>query len=66
MIDDFNIRKNEFLISLYDGFDLSRNAAEYVMGCMREVPAWAYELPVDCEVEIGKSYGDCEKFNVEE
>ena len=42
------------------------DAAEYVMGCMREVPAWAYELPVDCEVEIGKSYGDCEKFNAEE
>ena len=31
MIDEFNICKNDFLISLYDGLDLSRNAAEYVM-----------------------------------
>ena len=31
MIDDFNIRKNEFVISLYDGLDLSRSAAEYIM-----------------------------------
>ena len=42
------------------------DAAEYVTRCMREVPAWAYGLPVDCEVEVGKSYGDCEKFNAEE
>ena len=29
--DEFNISKNELLISLYDGLDLSRNAAEYIM-----------------------------------
>jgi len=35
-------------------------AKAYVEECMREVPDWAYGLPVDCEAGIGKSYGDCE------
>tara|TARA_R110000765_G_scaffold206046_1_gene310986 strand:+ start:69 stop:1898 length:1830 start_codon:yes stop_codon:yes gene_type:complete len=35
-------------------------AKDYIERCMREVPEWAYGLPVDCEAGIGKSYGDCE------
>ncbi len=31
MLQDFYIRKNDFVISLYDGLDLSRTAAEYIM-----------------------------------
>ena len=31
MLQDFYIRKNDFIISLYDGLDLSRTAAEYIM-----------------------------------
>jgi DNA polymerase I-like protein with 3'-5' exonuclease and polymerase domains len=35
-------------------------AKSYIESCMREVPGWAYGLPVDCEAGVGKSYGDCE------
>lgn len=38
----------------------AEKAKAYVESCMREVPDWAYGLPVDCEAGIGKSYGDCE------
>jgi DNA polymerase len=34
-------------------------ARSYVEQCMRAVPAWAADLPVNCESGMGKSYGDC-------
>ena len=35
-------------------------AQAYVEECMRWIPDWAEDLPVDCESGTGKSYGDCE------
>jgi DNA polymerase I-like protein with 3'-5' exonuclease and polymerase domains len=35
-------------------------AKEYMQECMRTIPDWAEGLPLDCEVGVGKSYGDCE------
>ena len=32
---------------------------EYVELCMRLRPAWAPELPLNCEAGYGQSYGDC-------
>jgi hypothetical protein len=54
MIDDFNIRKNEFLISLYDGFDLSRNAAEYIMAweSLEKAPKDLFSLNLKDTAEI--------------
>lgn len=34
-------------------------AKEYVEMCMRMRPAWALELPLNCEAGYGKSYGNC-------
>lgn len=34
-------------------------AQEYVEMCMRIRPAWAPELPLNCEAGYGRSYGDC-------
>jgi DNA polymerase len=34
-------------------------AKEYVELCMRIRPAWAPELPLNCEAGCGKSYGEC-------
>lgn len=35
-------------------------ARPFVESCMRQVPDWAEGLPLDCESEVGKSYGGCE------
>lgn len=35
-------------------------ARNYVETCMRMVPHWAADLPIDCESGVGKSYGTCE------
>ena len=35
-------------------------ARSYMESCMRMVPEWAIDLPIDCESGVGKSYGDCE------
>jgi len=37
----------------------ANRAKEYVELCMRIRPAWASELPLNCEVGCGKSYGEC-------
>ena len=37
----------------------AETAKEYVELCMRLRPSWATELPLNCEVGYGKSYGDC-------
>lgn len=34
-------------------------AAEYVAICMRTRPDWGMELPLNCELGYGESYGDC-------
>lgn len=34
-------------------------AVKYVEECMRWRPKWAEDLPLDCEVKYGDSYGDC-------
>ena len=36
------------------------DAQNYVETCMRMIPQWAADLPIDCESGVGKSYGDCE------
>lgn len=37
----------------------AETAQEFVELCMRIRPAWARELPLNCEAGRGKSYGDC-------
>ena len=37
----------------------ANRAKEYVELCMRIRPAWASELPLNCEAGCGKSYGEC-------
>lgn len=39
--------------------DEAERAKEYVELCMRLRPQWATELPLNCEVGFGESYGDC-------
>lgn len=39
--------------------DEVENAKEYMQWCMRQVPAWAKGLPVDCEGDAAVHYGDC-------
>ena len=34
-------------------------ARSYMESCMRMVPEWAMDLPINCESGVGKSYGDC-------
>jgi DNA polymerase len=34
-------------------------AKEYIEMCMRLRPAWALDLPLNCEAGYGESYGDC-------
>jgi len=38
-------------------------AARYVQECMRWRPTWAQTLPLNCEVKVGKSYGDAVKWD---
>jgi DNA polymerase len=37
----------------------AEQAAKYVEECMRWRPAWAADLPLNCEVGTGANYGDC-------
>jgi DNA polymerase len=37
-------------------------AAAYVQECMRWRPTWAQTLPLNCEVELGESYGTTKTF----
>jgi DNA polymerase len=39
--------------------DEARIALENIQMFMRVRPAWALELPLNCEAGAGKSYGDC-------
>jgi DNA polymerase len=38
-------------------------AAKYVQECMRWRPKWAETLPLNCEVKVGKNYGDGIKWD---
>ena len=40
------------------------NAVEYIAECMRFVPEWAKGLPLDCDVAVGKNYGETEEIKV--
>ena len=37
----------------------AEEAMEYIYKCMKETPAWATGLPLDCEGGFGGSYGEC-------
>lgn len=37
----------------------AEEAQAYMEWCMRQVPAWAKGLPLDCEGSYAKHYGDC-------
>ena len=37
----------------------AEEAQRYVEECMRQTPAWAAGLPLNCESGIGESYGEC-------
>lgn len=37
-------------------------ACTYIQECLRWVPEWATGLPVNCELKIGKTYGDTKKW----
>lgn len=39
--------------------DEVEQAKEYMQRCMRQVPEWAKGLPVDCEGDASRHYGDC-------
>lgn len=39
--------------------DEVEHAKEYMQWCMRQVPEWAKGLPVDCEGDASRHYGDC-------
>jgi len=36
----------------------AEEAKAFIMQCMSQPPAWAPDLPVACEADIGKNYGD--------
>lgn len=38
--------------------DEAEEAKAFIMQCMSTPPAWAPDLPVSCEADIGKNYGD--------
>lgn len=38
----------------------TREARDFISEAMRTPPAWAEDLPLDCEVGVGLSYGACE------
>lgn len=40
----------------------ANEAASYVQECMRWRPDWAKTLPLNCEVKVGRSYGDATKW----
>jgi len=39
--------------------DEVESATEYITRCMKIAPTWASGLPVTCEANFGRSYGDC-------
>jgi len=39
--------------------DDKENAVLYIQDCMSRAPDWASDLPLACEVGVGKNYGEC-------
>jgi DNA polymerase len=39
----------------------SAEAIQFVNACMKRAPAWAQGLPLNCEIGVGRTYGECEK-----
>jgi len=58
-------RKYRVVLTVHDAVacvapkEEAQEAMEYVMECMRFVPAWAEGIPLNCEAGVGDSYGDC-------
>lgn len=58
-------RKYKVVMTVHDAIaclvpeDEADRGQEYVEMCMRIRPAWAPELPLNCEAGYGRSYGDC-------
>ena len=58
-------RKYRVVLTVHDAVacvapkEEAQEAMEYVMECMRFVPAWAEGIPLNCEAGMGDSYGDC-------
>lgn len=40
-----------------------KEGAEYIMQCMRSLPKWADGLPIDCEAEVGYTYGNLTEYS---
>jgi len=59
-------RRYKVVLTVHDSIvccvpdDEVAEARSYIESCMRKVPDWAVNLPIDCESGVGKSYGDCE------
>jgi DNA polymerase len=58
-------RKYRVVLTVHDAVacvapkEEAQEAMEYMMECMRFVPAWAEGIPLNCEAGMGDSYGDC-------
>ena len=58
-------RKYRVVLTVHDAVacvapkEEAQEAMDYVMKCMRFVPAWAEGIPLNCEACMGDSYGDC-------
>jgi len=58
-------RKYRVVLTVHDAVacvapkEEAQEAMDYVMECMRFVPAWAEGIPLNCEAGVGDSYGDC-------
>lgn len=58
-------KKYKVVMTVHDaiGCIVPKNEAEtgkeYVEMCMRMRPAWALDLPLNCEAGVGATYGDC-------
>jgi len=58
-------RKYRVVLTVHDAVacvapkEVAQEAMEYMMECMRFVPAWAEGIPLNCEAGMGDSYGDC-------
>ena len=58
-------RRHKIVLNVYDENvacvpeDRAEDAAKFMGGVMGQPPKWAIDLPIACEVSIGKTYADC-------
>ena len=58
-------KKHRVVMTVHDAIaclipeDEAEQGKEFVEMCMRLRPAWAADLPLNCEAGYGQSYGDC-------